>query len=152
MDKSYEKRAAQEAAAENLLKEADMTGLKVLVVEDNDLNREIANMLLSYEGAEVEEAVNGQEAVDKFAAAEDGHYDIVFMDIMMPVMDGLEATRQIRALDRPDAKTTLIIAMSANAFQDDVERCLEAGMDAHCAKPFEISRVKKTIWQLMQAR
>ncbi len=152
VDKSYEKRAAQEAAAEKLLKEADMTGLKVLVVEDNDLNREIANMLLGYEGAEVEEAVNGQEAVDKFAAAEDGHYDIVFMDIMMPVMNGLEAARQIRALDRPDAKTTLIIAMSANAFQDDVERCLEAGMDAHCAKPFEISRVKKTIWQLMQAR
>ncbi len=152
VDKSYEERCAQKAAAESLIKEADLNGLKILVVEDNDLNMEIANMLLSHEGAQVDEAVNGQEAVEKFAASEPGYYDIIFMDIMMPVMNGLEATKQIRAMSRPDARDITIIAMSANAFQDDVDQCLAVGMDAHCAKPFEISRVKKTVWQLQQAR
>ena len=150
VDRSYEERRARKAAAESRIKEADLKGLKVLLVEDNELNMEIAHMLLAHEGAVVEEATNGQEAVEMFAASEMGHYDIIFMDIMMPVMDGLEATRQIRALDRPDAKAVTIIATSANAFQEDVEQCLAAGMNAHCAKPIEVSRVKKAIWQLQQ--
>ena len=112
-----------------------LQGLRVLLVEDNDLNAEIAQFTLSRAGAVVTHAKDGESAVEMFAASAPHEYDVVLMDIMMPGIDGLEATRQIRALDREDAATTPIIAVSANAFADDRRLSREAGMDAHLSKP-----------------
>lgn len=112
-----------------------LQGLRVLLVEDNDLNAEIAQFTLDRAGAIVTHAKDGESAVETFAASEPYEYDVVLMDIMMPGIDGLEATRQIRALDREDAATTPIIAVSANAFADDRRLSREAGMDAHLSKP-----------------
>jgi len=114
-----------------------LEGVKVLVVEDNELNQEIAQFMLEEVGAIVDLAENGQVAVDKFQASPVGTYQIILMDIMMPLMDGLAATRAIRAIGRADAKTIPIIAMTANAFMEDIRKCREAGMDAHLAKPLE---------------
>lgn len=110
-------------------------GLRVLLVEDNELNAEIAQFTLDRAGAVVVHAKDGESAVETFAASTPHEYDVVLMDIMMPGIDGLEATRQIRALDREDAATTPIIAVSANAFADDRRLSREAGMDAHLSKP-----------------
>lgn len=112
-----------------------LQGLRVLLVEDNDLNAEIAQFTLARAGAVVTHAKDGESAVEMFAASAPHEYDVVLMDIMMPGIDGLEATRQIRALDREDAATTPIIAVSANAFADDRRLSREAGMDAHLSKP-----------------
>lgn len=112
-----------------------LQGLRVLLVEDNDLNAEIAQFTLSRAGAVVTHAKDGESAVEMFTASAPHEYDVVLMDIMMPGIDGLEATRQIRALDREDAATTPIIAVSANAFADDRRLSREAGMDAHLSKP-----------------
>lgn len=112
-----------------------LQGLRVLLVEDNDLNAEIAQFTLSRAGAVVTHAKDGESAVEAFAASAPHECDVVLMDIMMPGIDGLEATRQIRALDREDAATTPIIAVSANAFADDRRLSREAGMDAHLSKP-----------------
>lgn len=112
-----------------------LQGLHVLLVEDNDLNAEIAQFTLSRAGAVVTHAKDGESAVEMFAASVPHEYDVVLMDIMMPGIDGLEATRRIRALDREDAATTPIIAVSANAFADDRRLSREAGMDAHLSKP-----------------
>lgn len=112
-----------------------LQGLRVLLVEDNDLNAEIAQFTLDRAGAVVTHAKDGESAVETFAASEPYEYDVVLMDIMMPGIDGLEATRQIRALDREDAATTPIIAVSANAFADDRRLSREAGMNAHLSKP-----------------
>ena len=112
-----------------------LQGLRVLLVEDNDLNAEIAQFTLSRAGAVVTHAKDGESAVEAFAASAPHEYDVVLMDIMMPGIDGLEATRQIRALDREDAATTPIIAVSANAFVDDRRLSREAGMNAHLSKP-----------------
>lgn len=112
-----------------------LQGLRVLLVEDNDLNAEIAQFTLSRAGAVVTHAKDGESAVEAFAASAPHEYDVALMDIMMPGIDGLEATRQIRALDREDAATTPIIAVSANAFADDRRLSREAGMDAHLSKP-----------------
>lgn len=112
-----------------------LQGLRVLLVEDNDLNAEIAQFTLSRSGAVVTHAKDGESAVEAFAASAPHEYDVVLMDIMMPGIDGLEATRQIRALDREDAATTPIIAVSANAFADDRRLSREAGMNAHLSKP-----------------
>ena len=112
-----------------------LQGLRVLLVEDNDLNAEIAQFTLSRAGAVVTHAKDGESAVEAFAASAPHEYDVVLMDIMMPGIDGLEATRQIRALDREDAATTSIIAVSANAFADDRRLSREAGMNAHLSKP-----------------
>ncbi|WP_289160275.1 response regulator [uncultured Parabacteroides sp.] len=116
-------------------------GKRILVVEDNELNREIAYELLQETGAEIETASDGLEAVNKVSASPEGYYDFIIMDIQMPVMDGLEATRQIRLLDRQDTKDLPIVAMSANAFAEDVRLSLEAGMNEHIAKPIEIDRL-----------
>lgn len=112
-----------------------LQGLRVLLVEDNDLNAEIAQFTLSRAGAVVTHAKDGESAVEMFAASAPYEYDVVLMDIMMPGIDGLEATRRIRALDREDAATTPIIAVSANAFADDRRLSREAGMNAHLSKP-----------------
>ena len=117
--------------------EGGIEGLRALLVEDNDLNMEIARFMLEREGVIVDEAENGQVAVAKFLSSRPGTYDVVLMDIMMPEMDGLEATRRIRALERADANSVKIYAMTANAFADDVARCREAVMDDHLAKPLD---------------
>ena len=124
---------------------ADIAGIRVLLVEDNELNAEIAEFMLTENGAEVETVKNGLEAVQCFKASEPGKYDVILMDVMMPVMDGLTATRTIRALKRQDAKTIPIIAMTANAFREDAEKCLGAGMNAHLAKPLDDKKIKLTI-------
>ena len=135
------------AAAEVPAKKAPATirGRKLLLVEDNDLNAEIAQTLLTDEGAEVTTVGDGKQALDLFTASAPGTFDAILMDVMMPVMDGLTATRAIRALPRPDAQAIPIIAMTANAFQEDAQKCLAAGMNAHLAKPLEIKKVVEAI-------
>ncbi len=123
----------------------DLSGLRVILAEDNDLNWEIADELLSEQGLALDRAENGKLCVDIFAASQPGEYDAILMDIRMPVMDGYEATRAIRALDREDAKNIPIIAMSADAFSDDVKRCLDSGMNAHVAKPIDVDEVSQLI-------
>ena len=118
---------------------------RILVVEDNDLNREIAYELLKETGAEIETACDGKEAVDKVSASPEGYYNLIIMDIQMPVMNGLEATKNIRRLDRQDIKKLPIVAMSANAFAEDVQLSLKAGMNEHIAKPIEIISLYKII-------
>ena len=124
---------------------ADISGVRILLVEDNELNAEIAEFMLTENGAKVETVKNGLEAVQHFEASEPGTYDVILMDVMMPVMDGLTAARTIRDLERQDAKTIPIIAMTANAFREDAERCMEAGMNAHLAKPLDDEKIKQTI-------
>ena len=123
---------------------ADLSGRRVLLAEDNELNWEIASELLGSLGLELEWAENGQICVDMFQKSEPGYYDAVLMDIRMPVMTGYEATRAIRALDRPDANLP-IIAMTADAFAEDVKKALDAGMDSHVAKPIDIREVSRLL-------
>lgn len=131
----------QETSAE---KELDFGGLRILLAEDNDLNWEIAEDILTDVGFEVEWAENGQICVDKFKQSEPGYYDAVLMDIRMPVMNGYDAAKTIRALDRPDARLP-IIAMTADAFSEDIQRCLECGMNEHVAKPIDIDKLMKLL-------
>ncbi len=126
----------------------DVSGQRALLVEDNELNREIAKMVLEDEGLVVTMAENGKEAVDAFEESVPGTYQFIFMDIMMPVMDGLEATRRIRAMQRPDAKTVPILAMTANAFQDDIQLSMDAGMNAHLTKPLDVEKIKQAIQEV----
>lgn len=121
--------------------EQDFTGKRVLLVEDNDLNREIATEIIKMTGAEVDCAVDGGMAVDVFKAAEPDTFDMIFMDIQMPIMNGYEATRAIRALDRADAATVPIIALTANAFIEDIEAAHDAGMNAHLSKPIDYDKL-----------
>ena len=124
----------------------DISGLNLLLVEDNELNAEIAKTLLSDEGANLTVAEDGLQAVRMFQEKPEGYFDAILMDIMMPVMDGLTATKTIRSLKHPDAETIPIIAMTANAFREDKEKCLAAGMNAHLAKPpVKIENVKKIL-------
>ena len=120
-------------------------GMHVLLVEDNDLNLEITEYLLRHEGCTVSTAVNGKEAVQKFAQSIPFSFDAILMDVMMPVMDGYTATQEIRKMDRPDASQVQIVAMTANAFVEDVVRCKAAGMDAHLAKPFKAEQLVASI-------
>ena len=122
-------------------KDADLTGLHILAAEDNDLNWEILNELLTDLGMELDWAENGQICVEKFQESEQGHYDAILMDVRMPILNGYEATRKIRSLDRPDAKTIPIIAMTADAFSEDIKRCLDSGMNAHTAKPINLNEI-----------
>lgn len=126
-------------------KTISLQGLRVLLVEDNDLNMEIARFILEDQGMTVEGAVNGQEAVELFERSEPGYYSVILMDIMMPVLNGLDATRKIRTLNRTDAETIPVIAMSANAFSDDMIRSRLAGMNAHLAKPLDRKKIVETI-------
>ena len=120
-------------------------GLHILLVEDNELNMEIAEFLIQNEGATVTKAWDGQQAVTLFAKSAPGEFDAILMDVLMPVMNGYEATRQIRALDRADAKTIPIIAMTANAFTEDRLKSKEAGMDEHITKPIDSKLLVKVI-------
>ena len=124
---------------------ASIRGLHILLVEDNELNMEIAEFMLQNEGAYVTKAWNGQEAVEIFEKSKPDEFDVILMDIMMPVMNGYEATKMIRSLDRKDAKKISIIAMTANAFIEDRIRAKEAGMDEHLSKPIVIDEVIRTI-------
>lgn len=126
-------------------KTISLQGIRVLLVEDNDLNMEIARFILEDQGMIVEGAVNGQEAVELFERSEPGYYSVILMDIMMPVLNGLDATRKIRTLNRTDAETIPVIAMSANAFSDDMIRSRLAGMNAHLAKPLDRKKIVETI-------
>ena len=120
-------------------------GKRILLVEDNELNAEIAKTVLEDVGALITRAENGQQALELFKEKPAGTFDVILMDLMMPVMDGYTATRTIRSLERSDAKTVPIIAMTANAFQEDAEKCIAVGMNAHLAKPLDIEKMKKTI-------
>ncbi|MDO5338829.1 MAG: response regulator [Eubacteriales bacterium] len=124
---------------------ADITGINILLAEDNELNAEIAQTLLEDEGAHVKVVCDGEQAVSEFSGCAPHTYDVILMDIMMPKLDGLSATRKIRALERPDAATIPIIAMTANAFQEDARKCIEAGMNAHLSKPLQMDVVVDTI-------
>ncbi|MBU5463312.1 hybrid sensor histidine kinase/response regulator [Anaerotignum sp. MSJ-24] len=128
-----------------LNKNVDIKGLKLLLVEDNELNAEIAETLLGDEGAVITAVSDGRQAVDNFKSNPPGTYDAILMDVMMPVMDGITATKIIRAMDRPDAKEIPILAMTANAFDEDAKSCIDAGMNAHLAKPLQMDVVVATI-------
>lgn len=123
----------------------DLNGLNVLLAEDNELNAEIAKVLLEQHGVKVDLVTNGKLALDAFAASEEGEYDAILMDIMMPVMNGLTATTKIRALERPDAETIPIIAMTANAFEEDKQKSFEAGMNDHVSKPVDPKLLQRVI-------
>lgn len=127
----------------------DMAGKRILLAEDNELNWEIAYELLSDLGMELEWAEDGQICLDKFKESDEGHYDAILMDLRMPHMTGYEATEAIRSLDRSDAKTVPIIAMSADAFSEDVKRCLDCGMNGHVAKPIDIDELMKLFKKLI---
>ena len=134
-----------------LIKEtADLTGRRILLTEDMPINAEIMMMVLAMREMEVDHAENGQVAVEKYALHEPGYYSAILMDIRMPVMDGLEATRTIRAMDRDDAKTIPIIALTANAFDEDVQRSMQAGLNAHLSKPVEPETLFKTLEELIK--
>ena len=141
--------ASEESAPKQESAPSGLEGCRVLLAEDMDINAEILADILDMEGIAGERAENGQAAVDMFSSHPEGYYSAVLMDVRMPVMDGLEATRAIRALNRPDAKTIPIIAMTANAFDDDVQRSLQAGMNAHLSKPVEPERLYETLNQLV---
>lgn len=141
----------KEPPERTLPEEETIRGLRLLLAEDNELNAEIAEMLLTDEGAEITMVHDGRQAVDLFEGSPAGTYDAILMDIMMPVMDGLTATRMIRALNRPDAKTIPIIAMTANAFAEDAEKCFAAGMNEHLAKPLEIKTMVAAIVRCCRA-
>ena len=130
--------------------EASIRGMHILLAEDNELNMEIAEFMLQNEGAVVTKAWNGQEAVELFEKSRSGEFDVILMDIMMPVMNGYEATKMIRSLDREDAKEVSIIAMTANAFTEDRIRAKEAGMDEHISKPVDAKLLVKVIYELAE--
>ncbi|MCB6329206.1 MAG: ATP-binding protein [Blautia faecis] len=145
IDMNADKREKQKDVSEKSIK-----GLHILLAEDNELNMEIAEFMLQNEGTVVTKAWNGQEAVELFRKSKPGEFDVILMDIMMPVMNGYEATKMIRSLDREDAKTIPIIAMTANAFTEDRLRAKEAGMDEHIAKPVDGKLLIKVIHKLMK--
>ena len=145
IDPDADKREEQKDVCEKSIK-----GLHILLAEDNEMNMEIAEFLIQNEGADVTKAWDGQEAVELFRNSEPGEFDVILMDIMMPFMNGYEAAKIIRSLDREDAKEVLIIAMTANAFAEDRIRAKEAGMDEHVAKPVDVELLIKVIHKLVK--
>ena len=145
IDMDADKREEQTDVSENSIK-----GLHILLAEDNELNMEIAEFVLQNEGADVTKAWNGQEAVELFRNSKPGEFNVILMDIMMPVVNGYEATKMIRSLDREDAKKIPIIAMTANAFTEDRIRAKEAGMDEHVAKPVDVELLIKVIHKFVE--
>ena len=147
IEKVNGERAESEASAK---KDISLEGLTILAAEDNEINAEIISELLEDEGVKCEIAHNGREALEKFTGSEKGYYDLILMDVQMPVMNGYEATRAIRASGHPEAKTIPILAMTANAFDDDVKMALDSGMNAHMAKPVDIEKLKLMIAELQK--
>ena len=145
IDMDADKREEQTDVSENSIK-----GLHILLAEDNELNMEIAEFVLQNEGADVTKAWNGQEAVELFRNSKPGEFNVILMDIMMPVVNGYEATKMIRSLDREDAKKIPIIAMTANAFTEDRIKAKAAGMDEHIAKPVDVELLIKVIHKLVK--
>jgi CheY-like chemotaxis protein len=137
-----DKRQAEKAQAADIA--GIFAGRRILLVEDVEINREIVLALLEQTQLEIDCAENGAEAVRMFTTAPD-KYELIFMDVQMPEMDGYEATRRIRALDIPSAKTIPIVAMTANVFREDVEKCLEAGMNSHVGKPVDFEEVLSSL-------
>lgn len=132
------------------VREVVLKGKRVLVVEDNDLNREITAEILGAEGCFIEEAENGQVALEKVSTSKIGYYDLVLMDIQMPIMDGYESVRHIRALENKELASVPIVAMTANAFEEDKRKALEAGMDAYVSKPIDIDKMLGTLMELLK--
>ena len=148
---------AESTAVEKLVKTAEtesiedaLNGVHILLAEDNELNREIATTLLEARGAVVTQAVDGEKALAAFREAPEGTFDVILMDLMMPVMNGLETAKAIRQLPRVDAGEIPIIALTANAFAEDEKKCLAAGMNAHLAKPMDAKKVCAMIRKLME--
>lgn len=131
---------------------ADLNGSHILLAEDMKINAEIMKKILSIKNAVIDHAENGEIALNLFSSSTEGFYDAILMDIRMPVMDGLTATEKIRALDRKDASRVPIIAMTANAFDEDVQRSLQVGMNAHLSKPVEPDRLYRTLEELIWER
>ena len=129
---------------------AGIAGMHILVAEDNDINWEIISVMLQMHGVETERAENGKLAVERMERAEKGEFDLIFMDIQMPEMNGIQATKAIRALDDPWASRIPIIAMTADAFSENVTECLKAGMNGHIAKPIDMKLVLKEIRKIKE--
>jgi len=144
-DKEYEAVSDMDSRSGVGESQVDFSGIRALVVDDIEINRAIVIELLSDTGIEIHESSNGQEALDAFARSPYGYYDIILMDMRMPVMDGCEATRRIRSLDRPDAMAAPIIAMTANATRSDIDQARESGMNGHISKPLNIDNVIQVI-------
>ena len=146
-DKQKDDRAEQKLSSSGIKDEkVDFSGKRILIVDDLEINNEIILNMLEDSNATLETALNGRQALEMISNSPEGHYDLILMDVLMPVMDGLLATAEIRKLDRHDVKDLPIIAMTANAFKEDIMKCLEAGMDAHIAKPVDykilLSKIK----------
>lgn len=146
--KKQENESAQENTHENIGDAIDISGVRLLLAEDNKLNAEIIETFLTDEGALVKVVADGKQAVEEFAACKEGTYNAILMDVMMPKLDGMTATRLIRAMDREDAKDIPIIAMTANAFEEDARKCIAAGMNVHMAKPLDMDEVIEVIARL----
>ena len=129
----------------DVIEDGNISGMKILLVEDNELNKEVAQFILEDAGALVDTAEDGMQAMDAFVVSKVGEYDVILMDIMMPHMDGIETTNLIRSLEREDAKKVAIIAMTANAFSDDVYKSKNAGMNEHLSKPLDSEKMLKVI-------
>ncbi len=142
-------RRKREASQENAM---DLRGRRVLLAEDVPINAEIMMMVLSMREIDADLAVNGRIATEMVAGSEPGYYDAILMDMRMPEMDGLEAAKVIRAMDRDDAKTVPIIALTANAFDEDVQRSMQAGLNAHLTKPVEPDTLFETLEKLLRNR
>ena len=130
----------------------DFDGKRVLLVEDNELNREIARDVLTRDGFQVEEAENGDVAVEKVSASEPGYYDVILMDIQMPVMNGYEAAKAIRGLEQKELADIPIIAVTANAFEEDKRAAREAGMNGHIAKPLKVKELREQLAVCLQTK
>ncbi len=148
---SDELRAKVAAENQKAAAQIDFTGKKILLVDDIEVNREIAKMLLESEGFIVDTATDGLDAVEKISASKAGDFDLILMDIQMPIMDGYAATKKIRALDNPKLAKLPIIAMTANAFSEDVKAALDSGMNGHIAKPIEIPKMLETLAKILPA-
>lgn len=146
-ERAKKEQIQEKQKADKDIKEYSIKGASLLLAEDNELNAEIAQILLEDEGASITLAKDGQEAIDIFGASEPGTYDAILMDVMMPKVDGLQATKIIRSMKRKDAGEIPIIAMTANAYDEDVRKCIDAGMNAHLAKPLQMQEVIATIAQ-----
>lgn len=150
LDLAREERHVKEESAEP--ENMSLEGVNILLVEDNPLNQDIAKFLLENMGAHIQMANNGQEAVEQFSASQPGDIDMILMDIMMPVMNGYEAAKAIRSMDRPDAAEIPIVAMTANAFTDDKQQAFEAGMNEHLAKPLDKDLLLKTLYDFSKGK